>query len=482
MKVVSVNKLEKSKVELEIEVSAEEFKTAVDKAAKKMLPTISINGFRKGKAPRYMVEKIYGKEIFFEEAVNLSYADAYDAAVAEAKIEPINMPQLEIIKLDEEGYTFKATVEVSPEVKLGKYKGLEAEKVAVKVTAAEVNKELENIRARHARLVDVTDREAKDGDTVTIDYSGSVDGVKFEGGTAEKQELKLGSGQFIPGFEDQVVGHKIGESFDVNVTFPKEYHADELAGKAAVFAVTLHAITETVLPELDDEFVKDISADFETLKDYKADLKKKIMASKESTAASELENELIEKAVDSSKVEVADVLVERQLDNICQDYDYRLRAQGLSLEQYLSFMGGMTMEQFRASMREQAEKSAKTLLVLKAIVKKEKITIDEETLNNQYEILAAQYGMEVEDVRASIPVGDLEGDLSINKAVELIRESAVVTTVDKKTEKAAETEKKPAAKKTTSTAAKKPAAKKTTTSTTAKKPAAKKTTANKESK
>jgi len=206
------------------------------------------------------------------------------------------------------------------------------------------------------------------------------------------------------------------------------------------------------------------------------------MASKESTAASELENELIEKAVDSSKVEVADVLVERQLDNICQDYDYRLRAQGLSLEQYLSFMGGMTMEQFRASMREQAEKSAKTLLVLKAIVKKEKIAIDEETLNNQYEILAAQYGMEVEDVRASIPVGDLEGDLSINKAVELIRESAVVTTVDKKTEKAAETEKKPAAKKTTSTAAKKPAAKKTTTSTAAKKPAAKKTTANKESK
>lgn len=479
MKVVAVNKLEKSKVELEVEVSSEEFKAAVDKAARKMLPKIQINGFRKGKAPRHLVERQYGAEIFYEEAVNISYPEAYEAAVAEAKIEAINAADVEIIKIDKDGYTFKATVEVKPEVKLGKYKGIEVEKPAVKVTAADVNKELENIRARQARLVDISDRAAKDGDTVTIDYSGSVDGKKFDGGTAEKQSLKLGSGQFIPGFEEQVAGHKIGDSFDVNVTFPKEYHADELAGKDAVFAVTLHEIKETVLPTLDDEFIKDISTEFDTLKDYKADLKKKLTEAQENAAMTEVENRVIDKIVDKMKVDLPSVLVERQIDQMCQDFDYRLRSQGLDLENYLKFAGGVTIEQFRENFREEGEKRAKIRLALEEIIKLEKITIDEETLNKQYEDIAAQYGMEASKVKTMIPAYEIESDLAMNKAVNLVRDSAVIKTAEKKAETAAKDEKKPSAEK-------KPAAKKTTASgtakkastgakTTAKKPAAKKT-------
>lgn len=469
MKLLETKKLENSMVELQIEVSKEEFAEGLTKAFKKNGKKISVPGFRKGKATRAMIEKIYGKEVFYEDAVNETYPEVYEKAVQEAKLEPIDRADVEIIKLDENGYTFKATVAVKPEVKLGKYKGVSAEKKAVSVTAKDVDAELEKYRQRSARLVEINDRAAKNEDTVTIDYSGSVDGVKFDGGTAQKQDLKLGSGSFIPGFEEQVVGHKIGDSFDVKVTFPKEYHAADLAGKDAVFAVTLHEIKQTEYPTIDDEFVKDVSSTANTVAEFKNEIKANLKLAIERQADAEYEDALIDAVVENMTVEVPHVLVDRQLDQMCSDYDYRLHAQGLDLKSYLQMLG-TDLEGFKKNFEPQGLKRAKTKLALEAIAKQEKLTVDEKTLENEYEMLAKQYQMEVKDVKKYVPEFEIEKDILMNKAIEFVKENAVAKAANKTTEKKddAVAEKKPATKK--------PAAKK---ETTAKKEPAKKATTTK---
>ncbi len=432
MEIKENKKLEGNKVELEIVVSAEEFEEAVQKAYNKNKNSITVPGFRKGKATRKMIEKMYGEGVFYEDAVNDTYGKAYDDAVAQSGIKPIENPSVEILSLDKNGYTFKATVTVEPEVTLSIYKGVEVTKDAVKVSAKEVNEELEKLRQKNARLVGVTDRAAQLEDTVVIDYSGSVNGDKFDGGTAEKQSLKLGSGQFIPGFEEQIVGKNIGDEFDVNVKFPEEYHAAELAGKDAVFAVKLHEIKVTELPVLDDEFVKDISADFDTLDAYKADLKKKLTASKEKAADAKVEDDIIDAIVDGMQVDLPQVLVERQLDELCNEFAYRLQSQGLDFKTYLQITG-MSIESFRDGYKDIATKRAKVRLAVNKIAELEGFSASEEEIEAEYAKVAEGYSMDVKQVKAYIPAADIAADIVNGKAIDFVKANAVISAPAKKT-------------------------------------------------
>ncbi len=448
MEIKTNKKLDGNKVELEIAVSAEEFEAGIEQAYRKNKNSITVPGFRKGKATRSMIERMYGEGVFFEDAVNATYGKAYDDAVAQSGIKPIENPAVEILTLDKTGYTFKATVTVEPEVTLSKYVGVEVTKDAVKVSAKEVNEEVEKLRQKNSRLVSVTDRAAKLEDTVVIDYSGSVNGEKFEGGTAEKQNLKLGSGQFIPGFEDQIVGKNIGDEFDVNVKFPEEYHAPELAGKDAVFAVKLHEIKVTELPELDDEFVKDISTEFDTLDALKADIKKKLLESKEKAADAKVEDDIIDAVVDGMTVDLPEVLVERQLDELCNEFAYRLQAQGLDFKTYLQITG-MTLETFRDGYKDIATKRAKVRLAVNKVAELEGFTATAEEIEAEYNKVAEGYSMEVSQVKAYIPESEIVADLVNGKAIDFVKANAVITSAKaaKKADGEA-AEKKPAAKKT----------------------------------
>ncbi len=421
MQLKGIEKKETNQVELTISVDKEEFDKAMNQAYRKNVGKMNVPGFRKGKAPRKIIEKMYGEGVFFEDAVNACYPAAYDAAVAEAKIEPVDHPEVTVDELSPEGFTFKALVTVKPEVKISDYKGLIVEKPRVSVTEKDVKEELNRMADRNARL-ETVDRPVKDGDTVTLDFEGFVDGVAFEGGKGENYTLGIGSGMFIPGFEEQIVGKKAEEPFDVNVTFPEQYQAAELAGKPAVFKCLVHEVKETQKPALDDEFAKDVS-EFDTLDELKADLKVKIKENKERAAENEYDEKLIDAMLEHFEAEIPEVMFEAQIDRIVEDFGYKLSMQGMGLDTYLQ-MNDMPMESFRKLFREQAEKQVKVRLALEAIAAQENLEVSEEELDKEFASLAEQNNLPADRVKQLLPAESLRGDLLTQKAVELIKSAA----------------------------------------------------------
>ena len=451
MSLKETKKVDTNRYQLEITVDGEKFREAIVQAYKKNGKKINVPGFRKGKAPLHIIETYYGSEIFFEDALNLLYNDLVEDAIKESGLKVIDdKMDFELVSISkEDGADFKVSLTTYPEIELGKYKGLKAEKKAVKVDAAEVNAEINAMAERNARMITVEDRAAKNGDTVVIDFEGFVDGKAFDGGKAEGHTLVLGSGQFVPGFEDQIVGKNTDDEFDVNITFPEDYGAKELAGKEAVFKVKLHEIKVRELPEIDDEFAKDVS-EFDTLKDLKADVKKKALERKKKAAEEETENALVQQIVDGIKGEIPEAMFENRLNRSVEEFAYRLQSQGLNLETYLKYTNS-SIEEFRKTFRPQAEAQVKFRLALEKIVELENITADEKDIAEQYEKMAKDYGVELDKVKSAIPEAEVAEDLAVGKAIDFIKENAVIT----------EVEDKPAEKKETKNAAKKPAAKKT---------------------
>lgn len=457
MSLKETKKVDTNRYQLEITVDGEKFREAIKEAYKKNGKKINVPGFRKGKAPLHIIETYYGSEVFFEDAFNLLYNDLVDDAITESGLKVINdKMDFDLVSISkDDGVDFKVSVTTYPEIEVGEYKGLKAEKAAVKVDAAEVNAEVNAMAERNARMVSVEDRAAANGDTVIIDFEGFTDGKAFDGGKAEGHSLVLGSGQFIPGFEEQIVGKNIGDEFDVNVTFPEDYGAKELAGKEALFKVKLHEIKVRELPKVDDEFAKDVS-EFDTLKELKADLKKKALDRKKKAAEEAVENALVQQIVDSIKGEIPEAMYENRLNQSVEEFAYRLQGQGLNLETYLKYTNS-NIDDFKKSFRPQAEAQVKYRLALEKIVELENITADEKEIEEQYEKMAKDYGVEVDRVKAAIPAAELAKDIAVGKAIDFIKENAVIT--EKAEEKSEEkAEEKPAAKKT---AAKKTAAKKT---------------------
>ena len=489
MNVTSVEKKEKSTVELVIEVGAEEFEAAVQKVYLKTRNRINVPGFRKGKAPRKIIESMYGTGVFYEDAINEVYPAAYAEAVAQQKLDEVGYPKMEIVSVGKEGFTFKAIVSVRPEVKLGTYKGLTAPKEAAKVTEKDVNEELKPYIDRATSLVAVK-RKAKKGDTAVIDFEGFMDGKPFEGGKGENYSLELGSGAFVPGFEEQVIGMKAGEEKDLNITFPADYVAD-LAGKDVIFKVKVNEVKEAVKPELDDEFAKDVS-EFETLEAFKKDLEDKLTKSREEKAQRDYEEAIIEQLIANMEAEIPETMIDVQVDKMMDDFSSRISAQGMKFEDYLQMMG-MNVDMMRASARPNADKQVKVELALAAVAEAEKFEITDEDVEAEIARLAEQYKLEVAQVKQAVAGADLAHDLKMKKASDFVFENAKVGKAKKAAAKKTEAKeevaeeikpaKKPAAKKTTTKKAedgeKKPAAKKTTAKKAEdgeKKPAAKKTT------
>lgn len=453
MSLKSSNKVDTNVWELEVSVDGDTFKDAVTKAYLKQRKNITIPGFRKGKAPRAFIEKYYGEGVFYEDALEAIYPDAVASAIEEAKLEPVDTPyDLEIPEMGNDGVTMKFKVTVKPEVELGEYKGLKATKKSSKVTADEVKAELARMQEQNSTVSDVDDRAVKKNDIVVIDFEGFVDGKAFEGGKAEKYELTIGSNQFIPGFEDQIIGHKIGDKFDVNVKFPEDYQAD-LASKDAVFKIKLHGIKVKEVPALDDEFANDVS-EFDTLDELKKDIKKQLEKRKNDDAENELHNTLLEEVAKGIKAEIPEAMIEKTIDDDVNEYSYRLQSQGLKLETYLKYTG-MDMKGFREGFKERAETQVRLNLALEKIIEKENIEVTEEDIEAEYKKYADAYNMDIDTIKKAVSAESLKPELASRKAIDLIVDSAVVTE-EKAAKKTAE--KKPATKKTT---AKKPAAKKT---------------------
>ncbi len=424
MSLNSATKIEKNLYELKIGIDAETFNAAVSAVYKKQAKNITVPGFRRGKAPRSIIEKMYGKGVFYEDAINDLIPDAYAEALKESGIDAVSQPEFDIESCDENGVVLIAKVYVKPEVAIDGYKGIEVTKAVEKVTDAEITSELDRVRERNSRMIDITDRAAENGDTANIDYEGFVDEVPFEGGKAEGHDLILGSGQFIPGFEDQIVGHSIGESFDVNVKFPAEYHAAELADKDAVFKVKLNGLKLKELPELDDEFARDVS-DFDTLDEYKADTKAKITKRKEDDADRAVEDQLIDAIIEKLEADIPEAMFEAETENFVRDYDTRLRMQGLDLKTYFQYTG-MDLDALRTQMRPQAEKQVKTRLALEKIAELEGVAATDEEVEAEFARLSEAYNMEVEKIKESIEAEALAEDIKVKKAVDLIKEAAVI--------------------------------------------------------
>ena len=451
MNVKSKEIKENSTIELVIEVGADEFDAAVNKVYNKQKGRINVPGFRKGKAPRKIIEAMYGANIFYEDAIEEAYPDAYAKALEQEEIKPVAYPKLEIVEVGKEGFTFKALVTVKPQGKLGEYKGLTAEKAEVKVTDEDVEKELKVYIDRATRLVSV-ERPAQHGDVAVIDFEGFKDGVPFEGGKAEKYSLELGSGSFIPGFEAQVEGMSIGEEKDLNVTFPEEYNSPELAGADAVFHVKLHEVKEHQVPELDDEFAKDVS-EFDTLAELRADCAKKVEERREAQAEEEFENAIGDQLIANFEVELPEAMLEYRTERMVEDYAARIQSQGIRFEDYLSMMG-MTVSDVRQQLAPNAEKLIRTELALEAVAEAEKLEVTDEECEEEYKRLADDYRMELERVKDAV-AEDIRHDLRMRKANRLVMDSAKVGT-PKKTRKSAkktdeasgEEEKKPARKRT----------------------------------
>ncbi|HIY33990.1 MAG TPA: trigger factor [Candidatus Eubacterium faecigallinarum] len=424
MALKSSNKIDTNTYEIEVTVTPEVFADACKSAYMKQRKSIQIPGFRKGKATQGMIEKVYGEGAFYEDALEIVYPQAVTDAISEAGLRTVDQPyDLEVPVMSKaEGVEMKMKVTVYPEVKLGEYKGLKAKMLPVEATDEDVDKELENMRDRNSRLVTVDDREAQMGDTVELDFEGFVDGTAFEGGKGENYPLELGSGSFIPGFEEQVAGHKTEEEFDVNVTFPEEYAA-ELAGKDAVFKCKIHEIKMKEMPELDDEFAKDVS-EFDTLDELKADIKKQISDKKESEAKTDFENQLMEQVVENMECEIPECMFEHRTDDMIQDYSYRLKMQGIDLDTYLSYLG-QDKDAFKASFRTGAENQVKTSIALEAIVEAENIEATDEDIEEEIKKLAEQYQMEAEQIKNAVPQDQIASDIKTRKALDLVVDSAV---------------------------------------------------------
>lgn len=425
MELKNTEKQEHSVVALTIEITKAEFEAAKDKAFKKAGKNITVPGFRKGKAPRKMIEKLYGEGVFFEDAFNIIYPDAMDMAVEKAGIDPVGRADVDLGEPAEEGgLTIIAKVPVKPEVELSEYKGIEAEKETVKVPAAEVKAELNRLAQRNART-ETVERKAKKNDTVDIDFDGSIDGVPFEGGKAEHHALTLGSGTFIPGFEDQLIGCRAGDEKDVVVTFPADYHAEELAGKEAVFKCKVHKVEETILPEIDDEFAKDVSDTCETLDDLKKEISDRLKKQKQEAADHDFEEKVLDALIEKLQADIPEAMIESQIDSIVQDFGYRIQMQGMTLDQYLK-MTGTEAGAFRAMFRTQAERQVKTRLALEKVAELEGIAVSDTQLDEEYAKMAEQYKMDVEKVKSLVAADALRDDLKVSDALELVKKNAKV--------------------------------------------------------
>ena len=468
MSLKSCEKVETNVYALEISIESDAFKAAVSKAYAKNKGKYNVPGFRKGKAPKHIIETYYGKEVFWYDAIDAEYPVLFDEAVKEAGIVPVAAPfEDEIVSLDENGFVIKLKVTVKPEVELKAYKGIKAEKEKVTVKKTEIKEEVDRALEKDAKLVTVEGKAAKKGDIATIDFEGFVDGVAFEGGKGENYDLELGSGSFIPGFEDQVIGHKTGEEFDIDVTFPEDYGAEDLAGKACVFKIKLHKIMKKELPKYDDEFVKDIS-EFDTIADYEKSLEEEIKARKEAAADRAFESAVMDTLVDNVIAEIPAVMIEKEIDNQVSEFEYRLRAQGLAMDMYLQYLG-MDIAALRESYRDGAEKQVKLRLALEKITELEKIEISDEDVETELKSYADAYDMPLDKIKTLVAADDVKADLACRKAMDIVKETAVAGVKKKAPAKKAADDadvdapaeekpaKKPAAKKT---AEKKPAAKK----------------------
>ena len=437
---VQVEQLEKNMAKLTIEVSAEEFDAAIEQAYQKDKKKISLPGFRKGKAPRKMIEKMYGTGVFYEDAANIVIPKAYSEAAKECGEEIVSQPEISVTQIGAgQPFIFTAEVALKPAVTLGDYKGVEVEKTPVEVSEEEVDKEVDKERENNSRTIDVDDRAVEKGDMIKLNFEGFVDGTPFEGGKAEDYSLTIGSGSFIPGFEDQLIGAKIGEEVEVNVTFPEEYHAAELKGKPAVFKCTVNEIKVKELPEADDEFAKDVS-EFDTLAEYKDDIRAKLLEKKTADAKREKQNKTVAKAVENATMEIPEAMITEQVRRMADDFARRLQSQGLSMDQYMQFTG-LTMDALAQQMRPEALKRIQNSLVLEAIAKAENIEVSDEKVNEEIEKMAAAYKMEADKLKELI--GDAEkeqmkSDLAIQAAVDMITDAAVEVEAAKEEEKTEE--------------------------------------------
>ena len=423
---VQIEKLEHNMAKLTIEVGMEQFEKAVAKAYLKMKGRIQVPGFRKGKAPRKMIEKLYGPEIFFEEAANIAIPDAYSEALKEIKEKVVSRPQIDVTQIEAgKPFIFTADVALKPEVTLGQYKGIEVEGETVYVTEEEIDAEVNRERETNARMVDVDDRPVEKGDVIRLDYEGTISGEPFEGGTAKDQQLVIGSGSFIPGFEDQLIGTKLGEDKDVVVTFPDDYHAEDLQGKVAVFACKVNSIQKKELPELDDEFAQDVS-EFDTLEEYRDNIRKTISERKEADARRKKETAVVDKIIAEARMDIPQAMVEEQVSRMAEDFSYRLRAQGLSLEQYMQFTG-MDAAKLREQWGAEALKRIQNSLVLEAVADAEELTVSDERLDEEITKMAESYRMDADKLKETMGEEELDqirADLRIQEAVDLVREAA----------------------------------------------------------
>ncbi len=424
---LQVEKLEKNMVKLTIEAAAEEFDAAIEKAYVKNKGKMNVQGFRKGKAPRSIIEKMYGPSVFYEDAANIVIPDAYDKAAEESGLDIVSRPEIDVVQIEKgKPFIFTAEVAVKPEVTLGTYKGIEVEKATVEVTEEEIIAEIDKVRDQNSRVINIEDRPVADKDMTVIDFEGFVDGVPFEGGKAEDYSLTIGSHSFIDTFEEQLIGKSIGEEAEINVTFPAEYHAPELAGKPAVFKVKVKEIKAKELPELDDEFAQDVS-EFDTLDEYKADIKATILDRKEKEAKTAREDKVIEKIIENAAMEIPDAMIETQVRQMADDFAQRMQSQGLTIEQYFQFTG-MNSKQLFEQMRPQAVKRIQSRLVLEAVVKAENITVSDEDVDKEFANMAETYKMELDKLKELIGEKEKEQivmDMAVQKAVDLVVEAAV---------------------------------------------------------
>ena len=424
MNLVSSNKTETNTYELKVAVDKETFAAAVSKVYKKQVKSINVPGFRKGKAPRNIIEKMYGTDVFYDDAMQECYPEALDAAAKEAELKIVVVTNVEVEEVSADGFTFKATCVVEPEIEIKDYKGIEIEKKSTEVTDELVNEEIDKVRERNSRMVTVEDRAAQMGDVTVIDFEGFVDDVAFEGGKAENFNLELGSGNFIPGFEEQLVGHNTDEEFTITVTFPEEYHSEELKGKEAQFKITIHEIKVKELPELDDEFVKDVS-DKDTLDEYKEEIKETIAKRLEDEAERDIDDKLVEKVLELVEGEIPEAMYDNEVNTMLREMDMRLRSQGMDLATYMQYTG-MNPESVKEMYLPEAQKRVKMRLALEKIVKLENIAATEEEINAEYERLAEAYQMEADKVKEVLPVDAISQDLAVEKAMKFIRDNAKI--------------------------------------------------------